>query len=343
MRIHLYRLICCAMVVLAGVGSTWAIDEVVPVGDAKVTLAKKVTVGRDTITILDGRNQESRMPVADVLYVKFGGEPLELSEAKEQTRRNGKYEEVLASLTKLDRSQVTPSEAVADLAFYIALCRTKLALVGKGDSSAAGKALIAFTRDYPQHYTFYEANELLGDLYRMHKQYAKAVKYYGELANNKEMAARANVLIGWTHLEQNQPDEAVKAFDAALADRAMGPSAEAQQRLAAVGKAACTVAKGQAADAVKQIEEVIEKSPPEGLDARMYNVLGDAQAKNNDAKAAVMAYLHVDLMYAQDPAEHAEALGNLKQLWKQIGQPERGEEANRRLQKLYPTSQWATR
>ncbi|MEX2186572.1 MAG: tetratricopeptide repeat protein [Pirellulales bacterium] len=339
MRIH--QLVCSAALLLAGVGSAWAIDEVYPVGDAKVTLARKVTVGRDTITILDGRNEESTMPVADVLYVKFGGEPLELSDAKEQVRRNGKYEEVLASLSKINKATVSPPEAVADLAFYIAMCKAKLALVGKENIRTAGPALVQFINDYPQHYTYYEATELLGDLLRADKNYPKAVEYYGKLAANKEMAARAQVLIGWTHLEQDQPDEAAKAFDAAMADRAMGPTAEAQRRLASVGKAACQIAKGQAADAVKQVEGVIENSPPESLDARMYNVLGSAQAKNNDAKGAVMSFLHVDLMYAQDPAEHAEALGNLKELWKQIGQPERGEDAARRLQRLYPTSQWA--
>lgn len=338
---RMWRLICCAAVVLATATAARAVDEVYPVGDAKVTLARKVTVGRDAITILDGRNVESKMPVADVLYVKFGGEPLELSDGKDQVRRNGKYEEVLASLSKLNRAQVSPSEAVADLDFYIALCKAKLALVGKESIRNAGTALLQFIRTYPQHYTYYEANELLGDLLRANKDYANAVTYYRKLAENAEMAARANVLVGWTQLEQNQPDEAIKAFDAALADRAMGPSAEAQRRLASVGKAACVNAKGQAAEAVKLVEGVIESSPPEGLDARMYNVLGTAQAQNNDPKGAVMSFLHVDLMYSQDPAEHAEALGNLKNLWKQIGQPERGEEANRRLQRLYPSSEWA--
>lgn len=339
MRLHSFILATAA--VAASAASALAIDEIVPVGDQKVVLAKKVTVGRDEITVVDGRNQESKMPVANVLWVKFGGEPNELSDGREQARRNGKYEEVLAALSKLNKAQVTPPEAQADLAFYIALCKVKLALVGKETIDNAGKALVAFVRDYPQHYTYYEANELLGDLLRADKKYDRAVEFYGKLAANKDMAARANALVGWTHLEQNKPDEAAKAFDAALADRSTGEAAEAQKRLAAVGKAACVVAKGQAAEAVKLVEDVIEKSPPEALDARMYNVLGAAQAKNNDAKAAVMAYLHVDLMYSQDPAEHAEALGNLKELWKQIGQPERGEEANRRLQRLYPTSTWA--
>jgi tetratricopeptide (TPR) repeat protein len=336
-----YSMIAAAVVALASASSALAIDEITPVGDGKTMLAKKVTVGRDEITIVDGRNEESKMSVANVSWVKFGGEPNELSDGKEQVRRNGKYEEVLASLTKIQKSSVSPPEAAADLAFYIALCRAKLALVGKEELKKAGTALVQFTRDHPQHYTYYEANELLGDLLRADKNYVNAVKYYSELAKSKEMAARAQVLIGWTHLEQQKPEEAAKAFDAALADRSTGPAAEAQKRLASVGKAACVVQSGKADEAVKLVEEVIEKSPPESLNARMYNVLGAAAAKNNDPKSAVMAYLHVDLMYSQDPAEHAEALGNLKDLWKQIGQPERGEDANKRLQRLYPTSQWA--
>lgn len=338
---RVFQLVLGAALLLGGAASAWAIDEVYPVGDGKVTLAKKVTVGRDAVTITDARNQDTQMSVAEVLYVKFGGEPIDLSEAKDQVRRNGKYEESLAALTKINKAQVSPPEAVADLAFYIALCRAKLALVGKENVNTAGNALLQFVRDYPQHYTYYEANELLGDLLRANKRYDKAVESYTVLTNNTGMAARANVLIGWTHLEQNKPDDALKAFDAALADRAVGPAAEVQKRQAAVGRAACVAAKGQAAEAVKMLEEVIVNCPPEALDARMYNVLGSAQAKNGDPNEAVMAYLHVDLMYAQDPSEHAEALGNLKDLWKQIGQPERGEDASRRLQRLYPTSTWA--
>src|SRR5262245_30001543 len=107
MRFHSILLAAAALVGCAA--SALAIDEVVPVGDQKVTLARKVTVSRDEITILDGQNNEIKMPVADVAWVKFGGEPNELSDGKEQARRNGKYAEVLASLSKLKKAEVAPA------------------------------------------------------------------------------------------------------------------------------------------------------------------------------------------------------------------------------------------
>ncbi|MEO1983980.1 MAG: tetratricopeptide repeat protein, partial [Fuerstiella sp.] len=58
-------------------------------------------------------------------------------------------------------------------------------------------------------------------------------------------------------------------------------------------------------------------------------------------KAALMAYLHVDVLYPGEPAQHAEALLRLSQLWGPGGHKDRAADASTRLTERYPNSQWA--
>ena len=58
-------------------------------------------------------------------------------------------------------------------------------------------------------------------------------------------------------------------------------------------------------------------------------------------KPALMAYLHVDVLYAGEPAQHAEALLRLSELWGPSGHEDRAVEASTRLAERYPNSQWA--
>jgi hypothetical protein len=314
-----------------------AIDEISTFsGGEKVTKAKSIRVSRDSVTVVGVT--ETVTPVADIRWIKFSGEPSELSDAKEELRDKGKYDDVLESLEKVKKEEISTADGQADLDFYKALCKTKLAIIGSEDITPqkAGAALLAFMKAHPQHYTYYEANELLGDLLRAEKKYASAVRYYGVLSANKELKARADVLIGWTRIDEGKPQEAEKAFDDALAEKGDGAVAAAEQRSAAIGKAACVAAAGKPVDAIKQLEGIKEKTDAAQLNARLFNVLGAAYEKNKQTKEAIASFLYVDLIYPQDPMEHAEALEHLKDLWRAYGRPERGNEAGKRLGKLYP-------
>jgi len=56
---------------------------------------------------------------------------------------------------------------------------------------------------------------------------------------------------------------------------------------------------------------------------RAYVTLGLAYRKANDAKRAIIAFLHTDLIYFRHSPSHIEALQNLLELWPQVGHPER--------------------
>ena len=91
------------------------------------------------------------------------------------------------------------------------------------------------------------------------------------------------------------------------------------------------------------VEQVIKDADPEQkeLHARAYNALGSCYQRAGQAKDALLAYLHVDVLYSSVPDAHAEALANLATLWRSIGQESRAREARQVLEQRYANSKWA--
>ena len=86
-------------------------------------------------------------------------------------------------------------------------------------------------------------------------------------------------------------------------------------------------------------------SPPEDAAAQApaYNTLGDClSAPANHPKEALIAYLHTDLLYSKDKAEHPVALLALRSrsLFRQIKQDAKADEFALRLKQEYPRSSW---
>ena len=74
-----------------------------------------------------------------------------------------------------------------------------------------------------------------------------------------------------------------------------------------------------------------------------YNALGAFYRSKQQDTDAVLAYLHVDLLFASNPSAHAEALYHLSQLWGKLDKPDRGVDAANRLRANYAGSSWAQR
>jgi tetratricopeptide (TPR) repeat protein len=77
------------------------------------------------------------------------------------------------------------------------------------------------------------------------------------------------------------------------------------------------------------------------LFAALYNAQGEALQKEQKWEQAVLAYLHSDLLFSNNPETHAEALYHLSQLWAKLGEPQRAAEAKEKLTTLYAGSAWA--
>jgi hypothetical protein len=327
-----------------------AVDVVTYLDSRKSPVRGTITsTTKDSISIQE-RGEIVKVPVTELRAVIFDNEPNELRDAREALRQEDNPARAAEALGRIDTNNIERAELKSEIQFFRLLARAKLAMGGKEKIQVVGAELSKFLDANPNTYHYYEATEAVGQLLRANKSYAKAIEYFGKLAASPTHKAQANLAIGWTQLDQDQPEDAQKAFDLALASAGSGPGSEELKRMATLGKAACLGGAGKTDDAVKMANEVIAKADPEerALHARAYNVLGGVHAKaaakdkEKHANEAVLAFLHVDVLYPHNSLEHAEALGNLATLWDQVGQPQRANDARAKLRSQYPSSRWAT-
>jgi tetratricopeptide (TPR) repeat protein len=284
-----------------------------------------------------------QIPVNQVETILYESEPASLKLAKNQVLA-GHYAEALAALKKIDK---TPDrEAIRqDIEFYKALCSARLAMTGSMKITEAGRLMKAFADANTKSYHYFEASQAVGDLLVAVGSYAPAVEYYRRLdaAPWPDYKMRAGVAIGRVLLAQKKTAEALAAFDKVLATEAEGNAAATQRMAASLGKADALVAMKKPDDAIKVVEDVLQKADPEDapLMARAYDILGAAQRQAGRTKEALLAFLHVDVLYSAVPDAHAEALANLVDLWQQVHKTERADRAEKTLIERYPESPWA--
>ncbi len=297
------------------------------------------------LTINKGLPGTRAIPVNEIKTVQFDGEPSELTQARVNAS-NGAYKNALDALEKVDLSSVRRDFVKQDIEFYKAWSAAKLALAGEREIGETGRQLSSFVRSYPQNFHNLAAVEMMGDLLMAGGRFEDAQKQYAKLAVAPwaEYKMRAAVAVGRTLQAQKKHAEAIQQFDAALAVAGEAADAEHQRLAATLGKAVSMAETGGVDEAVNIIEKVIHDTDPQQkeLHARAYIALGKCYEKAGKAKDALLAFLHVDVLYNTVPEAHAESLAHLAPLWQAIGQEERAREARQMLKERYGNSRWAT-
>jgi tetratricopeptide (TPR) repeat protein len=286
------------------------------------------------------------IPVNEVRRITLADDPPELRRGRDNIL-SGQIEAGYDDLRKVNAAEIKRPLTKADLEYYLAYCQGKLALTGGGDKAAAAKAMLAFVGANPQSYHFFEAAELLGDLAVSLESYDGAAKYYGALADKApwpDYKMRGAVLKARALMRKGDFAGALKEFDAVIGTGVDTPGAIQQKLLAQAGKAACLAGTGSPAEGIKIAEEIITKNSPEDnseLFGRTYNALGACYLKLGKPKDALMAYLHVDVLFYANPEVHAEALYNLSKLWLSLKKQDRADSARNLLTDRYSGSSWA--
>jgi tetratricopeptide (TPR) repeat protein len=149
-------------------------------------------------------------------------------------------------------------------------------------------------------------------------------------------------------LSRNDLAGARQAFDEVVNTPTSDDASQERRLEAMVGQANVLQLEQSHEQAVAILEQVIDESGVDDtkIQAEAYLRQGTClQAMGGDPKAAIMAYLHVDVIpaLAKESDLHAEALYHLSQLWNQIGDAARAADAQDRLKTLYPNSEWAAK
>jgi hypothetical protein len=120
-----------------------------------------------------------------------------------------------------------------------------------------------------------------------------------------------------------------------------GKLAEARARLASlppndprlrIYEIGCSTTNDRIADSVRQLESLIENANDRALKAAAYNMIGDCYRRDPKLKKEAMyAYLWVDVVYNDDSAEVARAVGRLAEIFAELKDDDRARKYRERL------------
>lgn len=322
-----------------------AIDNVTRKREKNLT-GEVSAVSKTEVSVKVKTPKEDTIKVAanDVESIAWTGEPPEFNLARGD-EKGGRFARAIEGYTKsLAANKASNPLVKTDLEYVIARTTAKIALSDASKIDEAIKKLEDFRSKNGEHYRYYEAVGFLGQLYMAKKDFIKAQTAFDQLGKapwkETQMASRINS--GKLAQADNKTEDALKAFDEVIAMKAEGPQEESQRQEAMLGKSRILVVQKSYDEALKLLDEVIAKAAAEDakVQAEAYIRQGDClreQGKDNDA---LLAYLHVDVLFPSEKLLHAEALFHLSRLWEKVGQKGRATETRERLETEFPNSDW---
>lgn len=298
---------------------------------------------REKITLDQGGTPRD-FNVNEVVKVTFGDDPSELAKARDSVIA-GQIESAANTLKTLNMGAISRDLVKQDAEYYKAYCDARLALAGTGNLATAEAALFEFVKTKRDSYHTYEATEVLGNLSLAQGKFADAEKRFAFLGGAPwpDYKLRANVMEARALAAQKKFPDALTKYEAIITTGESGPEVNRQKLMASVGKAVCLAETGKAEEAVQLLEGVVRDndSKDAALFAKTYNGLGTCYLKLNRPKDALLAFLHVDLLFNADGEAHAEALYHLSKLWGEMNKADRALAARTLLKDRYASSIWS--
>ena len=332
------------LAVIANPSAAQQRDRVDPIEGGPVTGA--ITSVSPTTIELDANGTARRFSVNEIDSVSFADDVEPLRTARSRMAA-GQLEEAMSLLNSIPPQSISRAVVREDLEFFRAACAGRLALTGGGDKARAAAELLDFVKKHENSFHYFEAVELIGDLAFAMGRFDHASQYYQKLAEAPwpEYQLRAKVLDARTLLTNSKPADALRRYDEVLATNIDTATALRQKTMAQIGKATCLAELGKPDEGQKLVETVIRDNDPQDVDlfARAYNALGLCHVKANRNKDALLAFLHVDLLFNRDADSHAQALYYLSQLWGSVGRSDRAVDASSLLKSRYAGTVWAAK
>lgn len=296
------------------------------------------------VVIKKGTGKPTEIDVDKIRSITFAGEPKQLNQIRLYLA-GGRLAEAQQALAEVDATKIDRREVRQEVEYYRALCAARRALAGQGPLDAAGKAMYEFLRQNEGNYHFFAACEVLGNLLMRRGSFDKAEVFYRKAAAapGTDAKRRAGLAVARALQAQGQPAAALTELETVLRRSTDDPAGQAEQTAATVLKAVCLAETGKADAGIEILTDLIVKTDPQQarIQALAYNGLGNCYLKAGRTKDALLAFLHVDVLYNRFPASHAEALARLAPLWEAVGKPERARQARELLHRRYANSRWA--
>jgi tetratricopeptide (TPR) repeat protein len=334
--------LCTILVIVAQFATVAAAKDRIETRDRK-QIEGSIQKESATEVLIETSNGPQSVAVNRIVYIHYEGQAAALTFAKTQEdsynlrRAAEEYAKAQAELKSKPR-------ILHAAQFGEARSLARLALDELAGVDEAIDRLEKFARDNPDSRHHFPTVELLGRLHLERKDFAKTASAFNELGKAPwpEAEVQSVVYLARILRAQNKFDDALAALDPVLAEKSDSPEEEQLQGEALFEKANCLRALDRRDAEIEALESVIARVSGNAgsLQGEAYAALGDAYRAARKPKDALIAYLHVELLFAKHKELHARALYNLSQLWSELGQPDRSAAAQATLKTEYPNSPW---
>lgn len=306
----------------------------------------QITGGTKTdLTIKPSIGDAVAVPASDIAAIDWDAATADLKLGiTDET--GGRLDSALQRVTKSKAETKSPSDLLRhEFDFVLARINARMALADASKQDATIALLEAFRKVGSDHFRFYEATNLLGQVKLAKADFAGARTAFEALAQSPapDYKLAAKIAQGRILMGEGQNEQAAQTFDEAIGSAGASPAEQARKFEAMLGKARAEAALTKHTEALQVLDDVISKAPADvtALQAEAYVLQGNSLQALNRNKEAVLAYLHVDLLFARESSFHAESLYHMSRLWKTVQFPERGIDAEGKLLASYPNSPWA--
>lgn len=302
-------------------------------------------VTRDAVKIKPGISAVVTVPANDIVDIEWGGAPgsLNLGRGAENA---GNFAVALERYTEAAAESGSSVNVKADIQFLIARVTAKTALqqdTSKLDDAAT--KLDTFVKDNATSFRFFDAVQLLGQVHLAREDFTEAATAFTRLTqapwSDYKMAGQNAT--GRLAIARGDLPAALKSYDAVLVLPAKTAAEISRRNEALLGKSTVLIEQKNHAVALKTVTEAIAKADPEdsAVQAEAYILKGECLKAQGQTKEAILAYLHVPVLFEKEAMLNARALYNLATLWEKVEQPERGLAARTELTDKYADSKWA--
>ncbi len=278
------------------------------------------------------------IPTNEVASIDYDNDPPSLESARAKEASNALVE--AADLYKKAATEASTRPFIAeDAAFGQVRVIGELALIEPARTNEAIGLLETFSRTYKNGRHIGPALESLAKLQLAKENFTGLDQTLAQLAKLPGGEDRASLYRIKILTRKGSLDQAIAELDKVIA---ASPDGSTKKRDAQIAKAETLVGQKKFSDAETLIRGVIKAAPAEdaATQAAAHNTLGVCLRAAGRPKEALWAYLQTELLFSKEKDEHAKALAQLVELWRdpQLNRPDRAEETIERLKQEYPRS-----
>ena len=333
-----------ALLALSTLASSARAVDIVNRKSGKAAQGDITGLSQQSVSVKSGIGEMIEVPANDIISVRWGAEPADLNLAR-SAEESGNLTRALDQL-KASAANAGPNAAVkTEIEFLTARVTARIALEQDASKLAdASSKLDAFVKGNSDNFRYFDALQLLGAVQLAAEDYVGAESSFGKLArapwSDYKMAAQNST--AKLAFQKGDLAAALTAYESVLTQSGTTPGEVSKRNEALIGKASVQLKQGNAEIALQAVGEAIAKTDPEdsAVQAGAWNLKGDCLKSQGKVKEAILAYLHVPVLFEKEKVALAEALYNLAVLWPRADQPERGLAARQELQENYPDSPW---